>query len=99
MSHAAVIHAVCECERKLVFPEYAPEGYVSLATVCMDHDPAARPTFDDIVDILTPLAALASGGDPVAAGLNSKGTVIGGLDSKGSVVGGLDGKVTVWGDE
>ena len=86
MSHAAVIHAVCECKRKLVFPEDAPEGYVSLANACMDHDPAGRPTFNDIVDILTPLAALATGGDPAAAGLDSKGNMIAALNSKGQVV-------------
>jgi hypothetical protein len=66
MSHAAVVRAVCHEKRHLEFPPDAPEGYVSLAQACMDHNAGARPTFSDVLEVLQPLAdmaKLAAGGD------------------------------------
>lgn len=63
MGHAAIVQAVCIHERRLEFGPETPEGVAVLAAACMSRDPAARPTFDDILEILEPLgAALAAAG-------------------------------------
>lgn len=58
MSHAMVVRAVCVQRLSLVFPPDTPEALVSLATACMEYDPAARPTSDDILEVLEPCLAM-----------------------------------------
>jgi hypothetical protein len=57
MSHAAVIRAVCVDRRSLTFGGETPEGVALLAQAAMARDPAARPSFQDILDVLEPLEA------------------------------------------
>lgn len=58
MSHQAVVQAGCVDKLRLVFPDTTPEPIVMLAEACMSFDAAERPTFQDILDILTPLNTL-----------------------------------------
>lgn len=55
LSHSGVVHAVCVLKQQLQFPPEAPEALVQLGRACMAHDPAERPTFADILEVLTPL--------------------------------------------
>jgi hypothetical protein len=55
LSHHGVVLAVCVKRQQLKFPAEAPEALVSLGQACMAADPEARPSFDDIVDVLAPL--------------------------------------------
>eukprot|EP00879_Flechtneria_rotunda_P001352 GHRR01001502.1.p1 GENE.GHRR01001502.1~~GHRR01001502.1.p1 ORF type:complete len:1180 (+),score=462.14 GHRR01001502.1:255-3794(+) len=58
MSHMAVVDVVC-CKRlQLQFPEDAPEAFVLLGQACMAYDPAERPSFRDILDILEPINSM-----------------------------------------
>jgi hypothetical protein len=68
MSHAAVIKAVCADRRALAFGDETPEGVRLLAQAAMARDPAERPSFADILDVLEPLtAALKAAADAEAA--------------------------------
>ncbi|WIA44433.1 hypothetical protein OEZ86_007193 [Tetradesmus obliquus] len=55
MSHMAVVNAVCCDKKTLQFPADAPDALVMLGKACMAYNPAERPTFQDILDILEPL--------------------------------------------
>lgn len=57
-SAAAVIHAVCVERAGLEFEAHphVPECLQLLASACMARDPSQRPSFEDILDILQPLA-------------------------------------------
>lgn len=59
MSHTAIIRAVCVDKQQLAFPEGAPEGYVALARACLAFEAPARPSFQDVVEVLQPLADMA----------------------------------------
>lgn len=55
LSHHGVVLTVCVKHQQLNFPAEAPEALVALGQACMAADPEARPSFDDIVDVLAPL--------------------------------------------
>ncbi|WIA23927.1 hypothetical protein OEZ85_013569 [Tetradesmus obliquus] len=75
MSHMAVVNAVCCDKKTLQFPDDAPDALMMLGKACMAYNPAERPTFQDILDILEPLNEVITGrssscsvsGDGVAA--------------------------------
>jgi hypothetical protein len=67
----AVVNAVCCDKKQLQFPPDAPDALVMLGRACMAHNPAERPTFQDILDILEPL-------NEVITGRNSNGGGAGG---------------------
>jgi hypothetical protein len=55
LSHHGVVHAVCVKRQSLQFPPDAPEALVDLGQACMSYQPEDRPTFRDVLDVLTPL--------------------------------------------
>jgi hypothetical protein len=55
LSHQGVVLAVCVKRQQLKFPPEAPEALVALGQACMASEPEARPSFDDIVEVLEPL--------------------------------------------
>lgn len=57
MSHCAIVRAVCSGERQLQFGDHTPDVIQTLALACLSHEPRDRPTFDDIIDVLGPVAA------------------------------------------
>jgi len=60
MSHSAVVQAVCVKQQQLQFPSDAPEALSMLGQACMSYNPADRPTFEDILEVLEPCTALLS---------------------------------------
>lgn len=62
MSHVAVVNAVCSQKLQLQFLNDSPDGLVLLGQACMNFEPADRPSFRDILDILEPLNELIAGG-------------------------------------
>ena len=58
LSHAAVVDAVCVKKLRLTFPPNTPDAMVALGTACMEADPDARPSFEDILEVLEPCQAL-----------------------------------------
>lgn len=65
MGHAAIINAVCNERRELEFGEETPEGIKLLARAAMAFEPAERPTFEEVLEVLAPLEAALAG--PAAA--------------------------------
>jgi hypothetical protein len=61
MGHAAIVQAVCIEGRALQFGPDVPEGIALLAAACMARDPADRPSFEDVLEILDPLGAALCG--------------------------------------
>lgn len=61
MSHAAIIRAVCIEHRELLFGDETPGGVVHLAQACLSYNPAQRPTFQDVMEVLEPLRASVMG--------------------------------------
>lgn len=63
LTQAVVIHEVCVKRRQLEFPagDDIPECLKMVARACMAHDPASRPSFDDVLEILHPLGQLILG--------------------------------------
>jgi hypothetical protein len=61
MTHAAIVQAVVQERRGLLFPQpppgAEPEPLALLAEACLARDPAARPTFEEIVAALSPMNA------------------------------------------
>ncbi|GBF96073.1 hypothetical protein Rsub_08949 [Raphidocelis subcapitata] len=59
MSHAAIVKAVVQDRRGLIFPSPPPGGepepLAMLAEACLARAPAARPTFEELVAALSPL--------------------------------------------
>jgi hypothetical protein len=43
-----------------MFPPCAPEGYVALAAACMAPAAGDRPSMEDVVEVLGPVAQLAA---------------------------------------
>ena len=60
MSHAAVIQAVCQQRLRLHFPPGAIDVYVALAAACMSYDAGQRPSMEDVVEVLAPVAQMAA---------------------------------------
>jgi hypothetical protein len=58
MSHSAVVQAVCVKKQTLQFPADSPGPLSMLGQACLSHDPADRPTFSDILEILEPCQTL-----------------------------------------
>jgi hypothetical protein len=73
MSHAAVIAAVCLQHQRLDFPPETPSSFVSLAEACMNHEARHRPSFDDVMEVLTPLAEVATSATAAAGGAGGGG--------------------------
>jgi hypothetical protein len=65
LSHAAIVRAVCVERRQLAFAPRpggdGPGAIELLASACMAHDPAERPTFDEILGMLGALGDAAKG--------------------------------------
>ncbi len=57
MGHAAIVAAVVGDRRRLQFTAATPDGVALLANAAMAYEPAERPTFQDILDVLAPLEA------------------------------------------
>jgi hypothetical protein len=55
LPHPSIVEAVCTYKRQLAFPPEAPLPLTLLARACMAHNPAERPCFADIVEILQPV--------------------------------------------
>lgn len=55
LSHAGVVKAVCVDKRQLQFTDSTPECIQLLSQACMSYDPAGRPSFKDIVDVIQPV--------------------------------------------
>jgi hypothetical protein len=70
MSHAAIVHAVCVERRQLEFGGGggAPNAMQLIAQACMAHNAGERPTFADVLDLLS---ALGDPADPDACGAAS----------------------------
>jgi hypothetical protein len=58
LSHSAVVQAVCVQRLQLQFPPDSPEALSMLGQACLSYDPADRPTFEDILEVLEPCQAL-----------------------------------------
>jgi hypothetical protein len=64
-----VVHSVCVKRTQLAFPPSTPEPLAMLGSACLAYDPAERPTFSDILDVLQPLRGL------LEEGLAARGVV------------------------
>eukprot|EP00775_Hariotina_reticulata_P009524 gene9524-9688_t len=87
MSHMAVVNAVCCKKQQLEFPAGAPDALVMLGKACMSYNPADRPSFDDILEILAPLNAVLQ-----AAANSGKSPVLEGGDSSSHQLGEVPGR-------
>lgn len=67
LTHAQIVRAVTAEGRALAWPANAPEGLVALGEACLSRDPADRPTFADVVDVLAPLAEVLEGAAEMSA--------------------------------
>jgi len=57
MSHGAIIKAVVEEHRSLQFGDETPDGIRLLAQAAMSHDRECRPTFEECLEVLSPIEA------------------------------------------
>jgi serine/threonine protein kinase len=54
MTHGEIVAAVARDGKALVWPDDAPEGLAALGEACLARDPADRPTFAEVLEILQP---------------------------------------------
>ncbi|KAF6260297.1 kinase-like domain-containing protein [Scenedesmus sp. NREL 46B-D3] len=92
LSHMGVVNAVCCNRQQLQFPGDAPDALVMLGVACMAHDPAERPTFQDVLDILEPLNDVIlgrSGGGAGGGGTSGDAAGCGGRAHVAALQGGM----------
>jgi len=83
MAHAQVVRAVAAEGRALAWPDDAPQGLAALGEACLSADPAERPTFADVLEVLDPLlgvleAAAAAAAAAAAGGATGAAAASGG---------------------